>query len=146
MTVSGATESNGNIHATSITVRLQGQGGQFTPPAGATPGNGGGFTRPSNSPGNGFPNEGTGRPGTMGAISGINGNTLTVATAQGEVTVNVDSNTVIQKTATGTLQDLIVGDSLTVIGTLESNGAISATSIMARPQGQGTAFSPTPGA
>ncbi len=145
VTVIWTTDNSGNINATSITVRPQGQGGQFTPPTGATPGNGGGFSRPRNSPGNGFPNGGTGRPGTVGTISGISGNTLTVTTAQGQVTVNVDSNTVIQKTATGALSDLSVGDSLTVFGTLDSNGAISAASIMVRPEGQGTTLNSTPG-
>jgi len=144
VTITGTTGSGGNINATSITVRPQGQGGQFTPPTGATPGNGGGFTRPMNSPGNGFPNGGTGLPGAVGTISGINGGILTVTTAQGQVTVNVDSNTVIQKTAAGALSDLSVGDSLTVFGTLNSSGVINAASIMVRPEGQGTAFSLTP--
>jgi hypothetical protein len=81
----------------------------------------------------------------MGTISGINGNTLTVTTTQGQVQVNVDSNTVIQKTVTGPLSDLSVGDSLTVFGAPDSNGDINAAGIMVRPEGQGTPFSPTPG-
>ena len=133
VTIVGTTDSSGNINATSIMVRPQGQGGQFTPPAGTIPRNGTGFTGPRTSPGNGFPNGGTGRPAAVGTISGINGDTLTVTTAQGQVTVNVDSNTAIQETATGTLSDLSVGDSLTVFGTVNSSGAINAAIIMARP-------------
>jgi len=145
VTIIGTKDSSGNINAMSIMVRPQGQGGQFTSPTGATRGNGGGFTSPRNSPGSGFPNGGTGRPGAVGTISGINGNTLTVTTEQGQVTVNVDSNTIIQKTATGALSDLSVGDSLTVFGAPDSNGDINAASIMVRPEGQGATFSPTPG-
>jgi hypothetical protein len=145
VTIIGTTDSSGDISATSIIVQPEGQGGQFTLPTRATPGDGGGFARPSNSPGNGFPNGGTRRPSAVGNISGINGDTLTVTTAQGQVTVNVDSNTLIQKTTIGTLSDLSVGDSLTVSGMVSSNGAINAASIMVQLEGQNTAFSPTPG-
>ena len=56
--------------------------------------------------------------------------------------MNVGSDTTVQETTVGTLSDLQEGESLTVIGTLDANGNITATSIIIQPQGQGTP--PTP--
>jgi len=138
VTISGTTDSAGNISATSIMVRPQGQQGQFTPPTTGTPGNGGTFTRPNG----GFPGGDAGRQFTIGTISGINGDSLTVTTTQGEVTVNIDSDTVIQNTVSGTLSDLQTGIFLTVTGPTDSNGNVDATSISIQTQGQG--FPATP--
>ena len=130
VTFSGTTDSTGNVNATLIMMRPQSQQGQSPP----TTGSGGTFTRPnggSTSGGN------TGRQFTIGTISGINGNSLTVTTAQGQVTVSIGSNTVIQNTVSGTVSDLQTGVSLTVVGPTDSSGNVDATSISIRPQGQG---------
>jgi hypothetical protein len=126
VTISGTADSSGNISATSITVRPQGQSLPTT-------GNGGGFAIPNG----GFSGVGTNLQFTIGTISGINGNSLTVTTAQSQVTVNISSSTVIQKTENGALSDLQTGVSLTVVGPTDSNGNINATSISIRSQGQG---------
>ena len=133
VTISGNADTTGNINAASIMVRAQEQPGQFSPPTGTTTGNGGNFTRPNG----GSPGGGLGGQFTIGTIDVINGNSFTVTTAQGQVTVNVGTDTVIQQTVSGTLADLSIGDSLTVSGTPDSNGNIDATSISIRPQGQG---------
>jgi hypothetical protein len=73
----------------------------------------------------------------MGTIDAINGNSFTVTTAQGQVTLNVGTDTIIQQTVSGALSDLSIGDSLSVIGPIGSNSDIDATSISIRPQGQG---------
>ena len=86
------------------------------------------------------------RQGTMGTLSSINGNTLTLTNTQGsQVTVNVSGTTTFQKTITGTIADLQQGDVLTVTGTPDASGNIVATSISVRAAGQ---VSPTrsPGA
>ena len=127
VTISGTADSTGNINATLIMVRPQSQ----SPP---TTGNGGTFTRPN---GGSPPGGNTARQFTIGTISEINGNSLTVTTAQGQVTVNIGSNTVIQNTISGTISDLQTGVSLTVVGPTDSSGNVDATSISIRPQGQG---------
>lgn len=84
------------------------------------------------------------RRGTSGTISTISGNTLTVSSPQGnQVTVDVGSSTAIEKTVAGSLSDLQPGLFLTVVGTPDADGVISATSIMIRSQGFPT---PPPGA
>jgi hypothetical protein len=133
VTVSGTPDSTGNINATSITIRPQGQSGQPFPTTETTPGSGEGFTRPNG----GAPGGTTGGQFTIGTINGINGNSFTVTNAQGQLTVNVDADTIIQETVSGALSDFSTGDSLSVIGPTDSNGNIDATSISIRPQGQG---------
>lgn len=89
-----------------------------------------------------FPNGGAGR-GTTGTLASINGNTLTLTTMQGtSVTVNVSDTTTIQKTVAGTISDLQVGESLSVMGAPDANGVIAARSISIRPQGQNVSAMP----
>jgi hypothetical protein len=136
--VTGNASSSGNIAATSITVIQQAQSGQFNPSIGATSGNRGNFTIPTTNPNGSSTNGATGRQVTTGTISQINGNNLTVTTAQSQVTVNIGSDTAIQKTTGVALSDLHAGDSLTVFGSPDNNGNINAISITVRPQGQGS--------
>ncbi len=82
---------------------------------------------------------------TNGTVASVEGSTASIATAQGQVTVTVGSNTSIQKVVTGALSDLQQGESLTVIGSRDANSNIAATSITIRPQAQG-APTPPPGA
>ncbi len=124
----GPQDANGNISATSIMIRSQ--GAPPTLPPGATP------TNPSS------PRTGA-RRGASGTITNINGNILTLTTAQGPKTVNISSdNITIQNIMAGTLSDLHEGQSLSVTGPQDTNGNITATSIMIRPQVQGAP--PTP--
>jgi hypothetical protein len=129
----GPQDANGNITATSIMIRSQVQGAPPTLPGGATPAN-------PRSPRAGA------RRGAGGTITAINGNILTLTTAQGPVTVNISSdNITIQDITAGTLSDLHEGQLLTVIGPQDANGNITATSIMIRSQVQGTPPTPPSG-
>ena len=138
LTVAGAPDTNGNITATSIMIRTQ---GFSTPPPGATFAPGTRTTRPGNGTGSGFPNGGAGR-GTLGTLKSVNGNTLTLTTMQGsDVTVDVNDSTSIQKTIAGTISDLQQGESVTVMGTQDASGNITANVISIRPASQ---ISPNP--
>jgi hypothetical protein len=64
-----------------------------------------------------------------GTLAKIDGNTLTLTTAQGSVTVSVNSDTTFRKTAIGTSADIIEGALIFAIGEKEANGNITATSI-----------------
>jgi len=135
VTVSGAADSTGDIDATSIMLR-QAQAGQSFPTTGTTSGfggSGGGFTGPDG----GTFGSGSGGQFAVGTISSVNGNSFTVTTSQAQVTVNISANTTILKTVNGAVSDLSVGDSLSVMGTIDSSGDIDATFISVRPQGQG---------
>jgi uncharacterized protein YjlB len=120
VTVSGTADNTGSIDATSITVRAS---GQTFPSTGSTFGNGGGFTVPNSGA------SGTGTGITVGTIGTINGNSFTITAAQGQVTVDIGSNTVIETTESGSTSDIQKGASLTVVGTTASNGSINATSV-----------------
>jgi hypothetical protein len=114
----------------------QAQAGQSFPTTGTTSGfggSGGGFTGPDG----GTFGSGSGGQFAVGTISSVNGNSFTVTTSQAQVTVNISANTTILKTVNGAVSDLSVGDSLSVMGTIDSSGDIDATFISVRPQGQG---------
>jgi hypothetical protein len=131
LSASGSQDANGNITATSIMIRSQ--GAPPTPPNGAAPGN------PST------PRTGA-RHRARGTLTNINGNILTLTTAQGPVTVNIISdNTSIQNVTTGTLSDLHEGQSLTVMGQQDASGNITARSIIIQPQGQSAPPAPPSG-
>ena len=88
----------------------------------------------------------TQRQRTNGTLTNINGNILTLTTAQGPVTVNIISdNTSIQNVTTGTLSDLHEGQSLTVMGQQDASGNITARSIIIQPQGQSAPPAPPSG-
>jgi hypothetical protein len=74
--------------------------------------------------------------GTSGTLAKIDGNTFTLTTSQGPVTVNVNSNTIIQKTTTGALSDIHEGSVIFASGSKDANSNISATSIRIMPAGQ----------
>ncbi len=100
----------------------------------------GSATTPAPKPGPALATSPTARTqgqGASGTVASIDGSTLTLTTAQGPVTVNVGSNTSVQKTDTGALSDIQEGESLTVIGSRDANGNITATSIIIRPPRQG---------
>lgn len=127
----GPQDASGSITATSIMIRSQ--GAPPTPSNGATPAN-------PRSPRTGA------RRGASGIITQINGNILTLTTAQGPVTVNISSdNTTIQNVTAGTLSDFHEGQSLIVLGSKDTDGIVTATAIIILPQGQGAPPTPPSG-
>jgi len=70
-----------------------------------------------------------GRRGVTGTVQKVEGNTLTVTSAQGEtVTVQITDSTPIEKTVAGSASDLTVGANVLVIGTRSGNN-VAATAI-----------------
>jgi hypothetical protein len=112
----GEKEASGNITVTSIRILSPDESTRQAPST----------TRP--------PSAQRERTGTAGTVTKIAGTVLTLNTGQGTVTMNTNSNTVIQKTVTGALSDLQIGKSLSVTGQ-DSNGIITATSIRIQPEG-----------
>ena len=90
--------------------------------------------------GAGFP----GRTGLTGEIEKIEGNTVTVNTAQGPLQATIGGETVIQKYTESTLDDLAVGMNVTVTGALSEEGTVEAVSIMVVPEGQAGVFGGRP--
>ena len=104
-------------------------------------------TPPTSTPTPTLPLTSTQRQRTNGTLTKINGNTLTLHTAQGSVTVNISSdNTTIQNITIGSLSDLHPGGHLIAVGPQDVNGNITATSIIIRPQVQGAPPTPPEGA
>lgn len=67
---------------------------------------------------------------TAGTIASIDGDTITLTLADGStVKVTTSSTTTVTKTDTGTLSDLAKGDTVSVIGATDSNGAVTATTV-----------------
>ena len=63
--------------------------------------------------------------GMVGQIKSIEGNTLTISTAQNVITVTVPDGTPIEKTVAGALADLQVGERISVAGQRDTNGNIT---------------------
>ena len=102
-----------------------GQGGSF---GGAGGGPGGGFGGGQGGAGDGFPGALT------GTIESIEGDIVTVNTAQGTLTATVQpGQTVIQVLSTGSIDDLSQGLRVTVTGDTSEDGTLSATSIVVTP-------------
>ncbi|GAA2036790.1 hypothetical protein GCM10009839_42320 [Catenulispora yoronensis] len=73
-----------------------------------------------------------GRGGTVtGKVTAVNGSTLTITDSTGkQVTVDTDGQTTITIGKTGALSDLADGSEVTVIGTPDSSGKITARSVL----------------
>jgi hypothetical protein len=67
--------------------------------------------------------------GASGQIKSIEGNVLSLSTAQNVTTVNLSDATIILKSVNGTIADLLPGLRVMVIGQADSNGVINATQI-----------------
>jgi hypothetical protein len=67
--------------------------------------------------------------GTSGQLVQVNGTTLTLSTTNGDVTVTYTSTTPITRASTGVSADIVAGTCVTVIGTKDSTGAVTATSV-----------------
>jgi hypothetical protein len=67
--------------------------------------------------------------GAQGQVKSIEGNTLTLSTAQNVTTVTLSDSTTVLKSVAGTIADLKVGDQVRVSGQTDSSGNITASSI-----------------
>jgi hypothetical protein len=78
-------------------------------------------------PGNaeGFPRGG----GTTGVVKTIDGNVMTVSTAQDVTTVNLSQTTQVEKSESAAISDLQPGMQVTVIGQSDSDGEITASQV-----------------
>ena len=81
-----------------------------------------------------------GTGGLTGTIEGIEGDTITINTAQGPLQATISTDTTIQIFAEGTLTDLENGDQVTVRGQRREDGTVEATSITVTPEGLGGLF------
>jgi hypothetical protein len=96
---------------------------QFLRSRGITPSNGSGGPEAGGFGGGGFGG------GTFGQLKSVNGNTLTVTTQNGDVTVDLTANTQIEKTTAGAPADLQAGQQLVVRGQRDSSGTVTAESV-----------------
>ncbi len=78
---------------------------------------------------------GGGGRGVGGAIASMEGNTLTVATPRGPVTVTTGEDTAVRKIVDGSLEDLEKGAQIRVAGQRDEEGIVKATSITLIPEG-----------
>ncbi len=77
-----------------------------------------------------------GRGGLTGTIEKIEGNTLTINTAEGlPLQATIGANTTIQMSVQGTAKDLETGLRVTVVGQRGADGNVAATSIIITPAG-----------
>jgi hypothetical protein len=70
-----------------------------------------------------------GGSGVTGQVKSLDGNTLSLSTAQNVTTVNLTDSTVIEKPSQGTTSDLQAGVRVVVTGQADSNGVITASQI-----------------
>jgi hypothetical protein len=102
----------------------------------------GGVGGGQNRTGFGFPGgtgSGTGQrgaaaaPGTTGTVKLVDGSTIYVQTANGDiVTVRTNGRTAISTAKKGTVSDVKAGQSVAVTGTTGSDGTVTATAVTAR--------------
>jgi hypothetical protein len=123
----GTKQSDGSFSAQMIRLVPAGNGPQGgaqnaarprrTPSAGQTGGNqnGSGQFNPDNF--------------AAGQVKQVNGNALVLTTANGDVTVNVDGKTQIEKMVQGSLSDVKTGDQISAQGTRNSDGTFTAQTI-----------------
>jgi ABC-type Fe3+-hydroxamate transport system substrate-binding protein len=110
----------------------------------ATPGSGqrsrGGFGG-GNGGANGGANGGGfggGRGGVSGTVTAVNGSTITVTDSTGKsVTVDTSPQTTVTIGKTGAVSDLTAGQQVTVIGTTDSGGTVTARSVVSGFTGLG---------
>jgi hypothetical protein len=83
--------------------------------------------------GGGAPGVAVTRGGTAGSVKALQGDTLTLSTAQDVTSVKLSEDTVIQKTVTGSLEDLQTGVRVMVAGERNDDGSIDAAQITILP-------------
>lgn len=69
------------------------------------------------------------RGGTMGTIQSVEGDDLVVSTEEGEIRVQTTDTTLIEKSMTVGVEELAVGEEVTVSGSSNDDGSITARSI-----------------
>ena len=89
--------------------------------------------------------DGQTRGGTMGTIESIEGDVITLSTANGSVEVRTTSTTLVEMFTSVPLNELKVGESVVVSGSQGDDGTITARSIQSMRGGFGAAFTPTAG-
>ena len=73
---------------------------------------------------------GAGRGGTIGTVKSVDGNTITITTANGgTATVTIGSSTTVTKSETGSVSDITPGENIVVRGTTGTDGTTTAQSI-----------------
>jgi hypothetical protein len=87
-----------------------------------------GSASPSPGAGNGF------RNGAAGQLVQINGQSLILSAATGDVTVSYTSSTTITKTSTATLADVTPGICIVATGQKDASGTITATTVRLAPK------------
>lgn len=75
-----------------------------------------------------------GRGGTMGTVEKIEDGVITITTANGSVKIFTSSSTTLQKMDGGSLNDIKIGDNITISGESQDDGSIQATSIFITPK------------
>ncbi len=96
--------------------------------------------------GNGTPGAGRGGfgGGATGQVKSVDGNILTLSTAQNETKVTLSDTTRIEKSVQGALSDLQPGMQVMVTGQRDANGNITAVQVLILNNGQPNAATPTP--
>ena len=74
-------------------------------------------------------------PALTGTVTDVNGNVLTLNTAQGDLQVSVGKDVIISQTVEVGIEDLPDGSRITVIGEPGDNGIITAIRIQVIPEG-----------
>ncbi|RPI27831.1 MAG: hypothetical protein EHM70_17380 [Chloroflexota bacterium] len=67
--------------------------------------------------------------GTTGEVKSVDGDTLTLSTAQDVVTIHLSDSIEIEKTVSGTIDDLKPGTNIMVVGEQEDDGSITASQV-----------------
>ena len=67
--------------------------------------------------------------GTAGQLVRVNGNSLTLSTTTGDVSVDYTSSTAIISTSTGSTGDIVAGTCVVIGGQKDSTGQVTATSV-----------------
>lgn len=67
--------------------------------------------------------------GTIGVVKAIDGDVLTISTAQDVATINLTADTQVNKTVDGSLAELTAGMRVSVSGPTDTNGNITAVQI-----------------
>ena len=72
----------------------------------------------------------------MGTVIAVEGNVLTLDTAQGILQVSVAENVTIRQSIDIAIENLADGTRITVIGQLSNDGGVTADTIQVIPEGQ----------
>jgi hypothetical protein len=79
---------------------------------------------------NAGPRQGFFGGGATGQVKSVEGNVLTLSTAQNTMTVNLTESTQIEKAAPASSQDLQPGERVLVTGQRDSNGKFTASQVL----------------